>query len=166
LLKVALAPNKFGVISGSAHFGCNPGAMRLQGHVRRRGCGDISQNLEFLMQFAFLTAVGAVSLASFACGAQAQSNSDGNWSVTMVTQKGGCDRAMSSSLRVQDGRIDEQSMFARITGGINARGAVIIKVASGSDTIAASGTVVGVQARGSWSSPTRNCSGSWSALRS
>jgi hypothetical protein len=93
-------------------------------------------------------------------------SNDGTWAVTMNTQKGECDRSLSSTITVLDGRINEQGLFARINGVIDESGKVALQVTRGPDLIAARGTVVGQQAYGSWNSPTRNCAGNWQAMRS
>ena len=117
------------------------------------------------MRFSFLAMPVAVSLALISPQAQAQSDNDGTWIVSLLTQKGDCDRSISSQVRVRDGRIEEQRLFASITGGIAPTGAVALKVVRGSEAITASGTISGQQARGSWISPSRNCSGNWTAMR-
>jgi hypothetical protein len=114
------------------------------------------------MRYAFFTTLVTASL-SMSAFAHAQSSNDGIWAVTLNTQKGDCDRSLSSSIQVRDGRVDEQGLFVRVSGGIDASGKVTIQVAHGSDNIAAYGTVMGQQAHGSWTSPTRNCGGSWTA---
>ena len=117
------------------------------------------------MRPAFLVMSIAASIALISPFARAQSDNDGAWAVSLLTHKGDCDRSINSSVRVRDGRIEEQSLFARITGAIDPTGTVSLKVVRGSDTIAARGMVTGLQARGSWTAPSRNCSGSWIAMR-
>jgi len=118
------------------------------------------------MRLGFLTIMTAISLVAITPLAHAQSDNDGTWAVTIVTQQGDCDRSLSSSIRVSNGRIDEQGLFARISGGIDESGSVALQVVRGSDKIAARGTVTGQQARGAWNSQSRNCAGTWMAMRS
>ncbi len=117
------------------------------------------------MRAALFLSVAAMVMAA-AHVAQAQSINDGTWAVTLITQSGDCDPSVSSKIQVRDGQINENGLFARINGGIDDAGRVALQVVRGADNIAARGTVKGVQARGSWSSPSRNCSGSWMAMRS
>ena len=116
------------------------------------------------MRFRVLAACAAISFVSIAA-AQAQSTNDGTWAVTLITQSGGCDPSLRSSIRDSAGRVNEQSFFARISGGIDQAGKVALQVVKGADSIAARGTVKGQQASGSWNSPSRNCTGSWMATR-
>lgn len=110
------------------------------------------------------TSVLAVSLAVSPLAMA--SEADGTWSVSLVTQKGDCTRSLSSSVRVRDGRIDQQGLFASVSGAIDSSGNVAMRVVKGSETIAVNGAVQGLVARGAWTSATSNCSGRWTAMRS
>jgi hypothetical protein len=107
----------------------------------------------------------ALSLAG-AASASAAGSFDGQWSVQLTTQHGDCDPSYSWSVAVTDGRISDAGMFMQAAGAIDRRGRVQIRIIHGSDVVAASGRVSGEFARGAWLSPTRQCSGAWSAQRS
>lgn len=118
------------------------------------------------MNMFFKSSLIALCLAVAMPSAFAQSNADGTWAVTLVTQKGDCAPSLSSQIQVRDGRVERQSLFLNVSGDIGASGNVALRVVRGSDAISASGSVRGENARGVWSSPTSNCSGSWTAMRS
>ena len=96
---------------------------------------------------------------------RAQLNNDGLWAVSINTLKGDCDSSMQSSIHVRDGRIEENYLFASITGEIDDLGKVKLSVVRGRDDgIIARGRVNGEHASGKWAS--RRCVGSWTATRS
>lgn len=92
-----------------------------------------------------------------------QVNNDGVWTVSINTLKGACDSSMQSSIHVRDGRIEENYMFAQISGAIDDFGKVNLTVVRGDDGIVARGRVDGEHASGKWVS--RHCIGSWTATR-
>ena len=120
------------------------------------------------MRLILSTTFFAASLAASSAAsslASTQSSNDGVWAVTMNTQQGECDRTVSSTIQVRNGHVDENGLFARISGSVDDAGKVTLQVARGSDSISARGTVTGQQGQVSWSSPTRNCFGNWTAMR-
>lgn len=90
---------------------------------------------------------------------------NGRYAVTLVTDTGSCDAKISWSVGVVDGRIDESGLFARTTGQVNAKGQVALKVVKGSETLAASGHLSVSGGNGTWTSPSRDCSGRWQAAK-
>src|SRR5271154_5966305 len=56
---------------------------------------------------------------------------DGNWSVSIVTDSGSCDRGYRYALRIADGRIYYDNPSFNISGQVNARGQVSVTVSAG-----------------------------------
>ncbi len=110
----------------------------------------------FAAAFSSAAVVSAPALAS---------QHDGTWAVSLVTKAGDCDPSVRSRIEVRQGRVDENLIVARIVGGVNSNGAVSLQVLRGSDSLNARGRISGAVATGSWSSPSKNCSGSWSAVK-
>jgi hypothetical protein len=91
---------------------------------------------------------------------------DGVWSVSLITQSGECDPSLASQIQIRDGRINENLLFARIVGNVNGNGAVSLQVVRGGHALSARGKVNGMRASGSWTAPSKNCMGSWTAEKS
>lgn len=89
----------------------------------------------------------------------------GRYAVTLVTDTGTCEAKINWSVGVVDGRIDESGLFVRTTGQVNAKGQVALKVVKGSETLAASGHLSHQGGTGTWTSPSRDCSGRWQAAK-
>jgi hypothetical protein len=109
----------------------------------------------------------AVFLAAFSAPqAHAQSRQfDGNWSVEVVTEQGGCDRAYRYSVIVQNGqaRYGGPENFD-VNGRVASNGSVAASIARGQDRANVSGRLSGATGRGTWTtSGGRNCSGYWNA---
>lgn len=92
----------------------------------------------------------------------AASNFDGTWAVSVVTEQGGCD-AYRWNLGINGGRIDDRGLLATTSGSVNQRGVVSVTVTHGSDQLAATGTLTGLDGSGRWTLPNRQCSGHWRA---
>lgn len=112
---------------------------------------------------AFVAAV--ISSAAVVSPVAAASQHDGTWSVSLVTKEGDCDPSVKSRIEVRQGRVDENLLVARIVGGVTQKGAVSLQVVRGGDSMVARGKINGEMASGSWTSPSKNCSGSWSAVK-
>jgi hypothetical protein len=111
---------------------------------------------------------GALLAACLAApgAARADAAFDGDWSVEVVTTKGGCQGVFRFPLRVTGGSIiysGAASTTAR--GGIDPRGRVNAQFRNGNDVLDASGHVTQTAGSGSWHSPSRECAGSWTAAR-
>lgn len=87
---------------------------------------------------------------------------DGNWAVSIVTEKGGCDAykwtIVVAGSRLQ--RIDEMPLSA--SGSIDAQGQARFQVAS---MVNADGQMQDSVGSGRWDAPSRSCSGRWRAAR-
>ncbi len=103
--------------------------------------------------------IAGVSLA----GAPAHAASyDGQWSVVVVTEQGSCD-VYRWDLGVAGGKINERGIVAQANGQVDRRGLVNVTFSRGSDQLAATGTLSGLDGSGRWSLPSRQCSGRWKA---
>ena len=89
---------------------------------------------------------------------------DGLWSVSIVTEKGDCDRGYRYPVRISNGTLANggHTMFT-ITGKVAGTGAVTVTVSAAGRSATGSGRLAGKIGTGSWSGG--SCSGSWSAER-
>jgi hypothetical protein len=89
---------------------------------------------------------------------------DGLWSVSIVTEKGDCDRGYRYPVRISNGTLanDGDTIFT-ITGKVVGSGAVTVTVSAGGKSATGSGRLAGNIGVGSWTGG--SCSGSWSAER-
>ena len=108
---------------------------------------------------------GAAGLAASSFPAIAADSYDGTWSVELRTEKGSCDASRSARLGVQGGRIEEAGFVVSANGTVDARGRVSVNVSGGGDMLAAKGVLAKSAGSGTWASPSRGCSGRWSASR-
>ena len=111
-------------------------------------------------------AVVLLFASALAPAAIATPSHDGVWSVSLVTRSGDCDRSVASQIQVREGRVNENLLFARIVGSVGGNGAVSLQVLRGGDSLNARGTVSGTRGSGSWTSPSKNCTGIWTAMKS
>ena len=115
------------------------------------------------MRVAAITAVAAgamiASTASFGVPRY-----DGLWSVSIVTEKGDCDRGYRYPVRISNGTLANAGDTAiTITGKVAGRGAITVTVSTGGRSATGSGRLAGKVGMGSWRGG--SCSGSWSAER-
>jgi hypothetical protein len=89
---------------------------------------------------------------------------DGLWSVSIVTEKGDCDRGYRYPVRISNGTLANagDTMFT-ITGKVAGTGAVTVTVNAAGRSATGSGRLAGNIGTGSWSGGA--CSGSWTAER-
>lgn len=108
-----------------------------------------------------------VVLAIFAAPqTQAQTRRfDGTWSVEVVTEQGGCDRAYRYSVIVQNGRARYGGTENfDVNGQVRPNGSVSASISRGQDRANVSGRLSGGTGRGTWTtSGGRTCSGYWNA---
>ena len=89
---------------------------------------------------------------------------DGLWSVSIVTEKGGCDRGYRYPIRISNGLLANAGSDAfTITGKVGGTGAITVTVSGGGRSASGSGRLAGNMGTGSWSGG--SCSGSWTAER-
>ena len=89
---------------------------------------------------------------------------DGLWSVSIVTEKGDCDRGYRYPVRISNGMLANagDSVFT-ISGRVVGTGAITVTVSAGGKSASGSGRLAGNSGMGSWSGG--SCSGSWTAER-
>ncbi len=90
---------------------------------------------------------------------------DGLWSVSIVTEKGDCDRGYRYPIRIQNGALANAGSVTAISinGKVQPTGAITVIVSSGSKSATGSGRLSGDLGEGRWSGG--ECSGSWTAER-
>ena len=90
---------------------------------------------------------------------------DGLWSVSIVTEKGDCDRGYRYPIRIQNGSLANAGSVTAITinGKVQPTGAITVIVSSGSKSATGSGRLSGDLGEGHWTGGV--CSGSWTAER-
>jgi hypothetical protein len=89
---------------------------------------------------------------------------DGTWSVTAVTQQGGCDPTYSFSIQIAAGLITLPG-FAGLSGHVMDSGAVQASVSTSGTQVTAFGNLAGSAGRGHWNSRSNDgtCAGYWTA---
>jgi hypothetical protein len=89
---------------------------------------------------------------------------DGLWSVSIVTEKGDCDRGYRYPIRISNGVLANagDSVFT-VTGRVGGTGAITVTVSGGGKSASGSGRLAGNMGTGSWAGG--SCSGSWTAER-
>jgi hypothetical protein len=94
----------------------------------------------------------------------AQPRYDGLWSVSIVTEKGDCDRGYRYPIRIENGRLaNAGSTGFDISGQVAQTGAITVTVSAAGKSAIGSGRLAGDGGGGSWSGGA--CSGSWTAER-
>ena len=90
---------------------------------------------------------------------------DGLWSVSIITEKGDCDRGYRYPIRIQNGSLANAGSVTAITinGKVQSTGAITVVVSAGSKSASGSGRLSGDLGEGHWSGG--ECSGSWTAER-
>jgi hypothetical protein len=89
---------------------------------------------------------------------------DGLWSVSILTEKGDCDRGYRYPVRISNGTLANagDSIFT-ISGKVGGSGAITVMVSAGGRSATGSGRLAGNMGGGSWAGGA--CSGSWTAER-
>ena len=91
---------------------------------------------------------------------------DGNWSVLIVTQKGTCDRAYRYPVRISNGSVGYAGDASfTVSGKVGDNGAVVVKVARGSQSANGQGKLSSTDGSGQWVAGSGDCSGTWTAER-
>ena len=124
------------------------------------------------MKASTLTLAAATVCLGLASGAEAATKRmaspnayDGRWSVTVITEKGACDRASRLSLGIRDGRIEMGEAMAQANGRVDPKGRVSVMVTQGADRLAAHGSLGAGSGKGTWRAPGKQCAGRWEAER-
>jgi hypothetical protein len=89
---------------------------------------------------------------------------DGLWSVSIVTEKGDCDRGYRYPIRITNGVLaNAGSVNITIAGKVQPTGAIIVLVSAAGKSANGSGRLSGDLGEGRWTGG--ECSGSWTAER-
>ena len=108
----------------------------------------------------------AATVATLAASAPsvARGNYDGTWSVSIVTEKGECDRGYRYPIGINNGVLfNAGDTGFDISGKVAANGAVAVRIAYGDKSATGTGRLSGNIGMGSWSGG--SCAGSWTAER-
>jgi hypothetical protein len=100
--------------------------------------------------------------------AQARTPYDGYWSVVVVGGSGQCaGGSYRYAVTIRNGIVSYGGGDAYISGRVNAKGGVYVRVSAGGQSAAGSGRLYGNRGGGSWrgQSSFGACAGSWSASR-
>jgi hypothetical protein len=118
-----------------------------------------------LVRRAFLVAAAlAVTTVAASAPGVAKSNYDGQWSVSIVTEKGDCDRGYRYPIGINNGVLFNAGDTAfDISGKVATNGAVVVKVAHGDKSATGTGKMSPTYGEGSWSGGA--CAGTWTAER-
>ena len=116
-----------------------------------------------MTKWVFLAALAAGSLSPAL--ASAAGAYDGNWSLSVVTEKGSCD-GYRWTVVVANGQVRQiNDVPLQASGAISANGQARFQFVSSSDKVSVSGQMSAATGRGSWQSPSRDCAGRWEASR-
>jgi hypothetical protein len=98
--------------------------------------------------------------------AQARTDYDGTWTLSVETQSGDCAPTYQFQVQIVDGVVSYQGP-ARVEGRVSTGGAVSVSVATETQRGSGSGKLTRGSGRGRWSgrSSTQRCSGAWTAQR-
>jgi hypothetical protein len=89
---------------------------------------------------------------------------DGLWSVSVITEKGTCDRGYRYPIRISNGVLGNDGTVAfTISGKVATTGAITVTVSHGSASATGTGRLAGDAGEGNWSGG--DCSGTWTAER-
>ena len=109
----------------------------------------------------------AVSVACFnltATPTKALPAYDGLWSVSIVTEKGDCDRGYRYPIRITRGVLSNAGDPAfTIAGSVSPTGVIRVTVSHGNSSASGLGRLAGDIGSGSWNGG--SCSGTWTAER-
>src|SRR5690349_15826086 len=75
----------------------------------------------------------------------------GVWSVLVVTDRGGCDRAYRYALHIENGRVSYDNPSISVSGRVDGAGRVRVALSAGGQSASGSGRLAGNSGRGSWS---------------
>jgi hypothetical protein len=113
---------------------------------------------------AYVLVAGGVTLAASATSNAAAPRFDGLWSVSIVTEKGDCDRGYRYPIRISHGTlVNGGNDPFDISGKVLSTGAITVTVSHGDKSATGSGLLAGDSGEGIWRGG--SCSGTWSAER-
>ena len=113
-----------------------------------------------------LSAILAVSaVAATASAAEARSAYDGSWSLSIVTQRGACDR-YNLPVEINNGNVTFPGLV-KASGRVTPKGSVRVFVSAMGKSASGAGRLSSNSGSGRWSGSSGNdrCSGTWTAQR-
>jgi len=107
-----------------------------------------------------------LSIAAPAQAAGASRTYDGSWALSIVTDRGGCDRTYDFNVQIINGVVSHPNLV-RLTGRVQPKGGVRVAVAVGDKYASGAGRLARSSGSGRWSgySGSSRCSGHWTARR-
>jgi hypothetical protein len=109
-----------------------------------------------------LSLASALSAPVLPAVAGSDNKFDGNWSLSVVTEKGDCD-AYTWTVVVAGNKLQRiEQLPIGASGSIDSRGQARFQVAS---MVTAAGQMQDTSGSGRWDAPSRSCSGRWRAAR-
>ena len=132
----------------------------LKNRIGRRAlCALVAASATFATPATF--AASATSASSAGAGGPRY---DGMWSVSIVTEKGDCDRGYRYPIRISNGVLaNAGDVSFTITGKVAPTGAITVTVSHGRTSATGSGRLAGGTGAGNWAGG--ECSGTWTAER-
>jgi hypothetical protein len=113
---------------------------------------------------ALCALIAAAAIFTTATSSFALPRYDGLWSVSIVTEKGDCDRGYRYPIRISNGQLANAGDTAfTISGKVGDTGAITVTVSAAGKSANGSGRLAGAMGGGSWTGG--SCSGSWTAER-
>jgi hypothetical protein len=133
----------------------------LQLETEKTGTAKMSFTT-FLRRGSLFALVAAATLA--ASGTNAVPGFDGLWSVSIVTEKGACDRGYRYPVRITNGVLaNAGSVNISIVGKVQPTGAITVIVSAAGKSANGTGRLSGDLGEGRWTGG--ECSGTWTAER-
>jgi hypothetical protein len=118
------------------------------------------------MLFIAFAVISGVMLS--AGTAAARTPYDGNWSVSIWTDRGSCDRGYRYEVRVDNGKVSYRGEGSfNVSGRVDSGGRVNVTISHGERRASGAGRLSRNSGRGSWKgkSAMSECSGTWEAER-
>ena len=109
----------------------------------------------------------ALAITAVCAGiADAGTNYDGSWSLSIVTDRGACDASYSFQVQIESGIVSHPNLV-KLKGRVSSKGSVRVSVTVGEKHASGAGRLSGSSGRGRWTgySGRDRCSGHWTAER-
>jgi hypothetical protein len=117
-----------------------------------------------LLSAAIGALIAASAVTAVAAATSPAPRYDGVWSVSIVTERGDCDRGYRYPIRIENGVLGNGGSDPfTISGKVAPSGAITVTVSSGSKSATGSGHLAGNSGEGLWHGGA--CSGTWTAER-
>ena len=133
--------------------------ITLRNRIGRRAvCALVAASATFAASTGFAATSGSATSGS------TPRSYDGLWSVSIVTEKGDCDRGYRYPIRIAKGLLANAGDTAfTISGKVAQTGAITVTVSAAGKSASGSGHLAGGAGEGSWRGG--ECSGTWTAER-